>query len=757
MHCRTSLLSILIGFLTPLLVGCGAASRTTATAVPAGIAGAVHGGQQPVAGATIQLYAVGSGGSGSPATALIATKVLTDNGGGFNITGDYTCPSASSLVYIVATGGQPAANVANPQLALMAALGACGSLTATTDIQINELTTVAAVYQFAPFMTSYAAIGSSTSDAPVLLNAFSLASQLVNTSTGTMPGLNVPAAITVPVAQVDTIANLLASCINSPGGRSGDGSICGNFFLWATPAGGTAPSDAIGALLNLANNPAINTGMLYSLISANAPFQPTDSTQPADFSIPFGVLQIVNTSSQFASAVAGLDSGQTGGTVVIEPNTAVTIGGQITISAPMTFICEGGSSITAATGGNLFIVTGSNVTVQGCTFTDIGEPAQSSLFVVKAPYFTMQNSTVTDTNSNSSALAINSPSTNFTLTNNTITGTVHMQGASQGLFQGNTVKGILFGEDNTTYIQAIGNTITTGAGGGSSLQFHGTASGNTVANLTLTGNHLTQAGTYCIEVGAFGVGTIPPVNVVASNNTCDLSGNGTSGGYSFDTTVGAIVSNNIFNADGHTFLVAAIEIVNSYNPAVAGPTGPGSGAVVTGNTLNGGGLTLNKQSNNLFDSNYLNMGSGSVGIFIGGVYAHSDNNVISNNTIVCPKCVAGSTNYKLIWMQNTPGTYPATAIGNQITGNTFIGNNSGEFGVWLENDDTNPSVATSDFDQTTISGNIFQNVTNDIHPQKDSENIYLTNNTCGAGSVWLPSLPANVTIHGETGFCTTIK
>src|SRR5438445_4103263 len=67
----------------------------------------VHGGQQPVSGATLQLYAVGTTGDGSAATALLTQAVTSDANGNFDITGAYTCPSASTLVYITATGGNP--------------------------------------------------------------------------------------------------------------------------------------------------------------------------------------------------------------------------------------------------------------------------------------------------------------------------------------------------------------------------------------------------------------------------------------------------------------------------------------------------------------------------------------------------------------------------------------------------------------------------------------------------------------------------
>jgi len=184
-------------------------SPESGPAIPTAYRGTVLGGQQPVSGASIQLYAVGTNGDGSAATPLLSPVPVTDANGNFNITGSYTCPAGNPLVYIVAAGGNPGLSSTNPDISLMAALGPCNSLTASTYIVINELTTVGAVYPLAAFMSSPSAIGSGNSDAPALASAFILASELVNTATGSTPGINVPSGVKVPVAQIDTIATSL--------------------------------------------------------------------------------------------------------------------------------------------------------------------------------------------------------------------------------------------------------------------------------------------------------------------------------------------------------------------------------------------------------------------------------------------------------------------------------------------------------------------------------------------------------------------
>ena len=95
------------------------------------ISGSVYGGQQPVSGAAIQLYAVGTSGYGSAATSMLNTTVYTGSDGKFSITGDYACPAAgtafgpSTPVYMVASGGNPGLSPGtnNGSLVLMAGLG----------------------------------------------------------------------------------------------------------------------------------------------------------------------------------------------------------------------------------------------------------------------------------------------------------------------------------------------------------------------------------------------------------------------------------------------------------------------------------------------------------------------------------------------------------------------------------------------------------------------------------------------------------
>ena len=232
---------------------------------------------------------MGTSADGSAATSLLTTAVTTDNSGDFTITSDYTCPPTNPAinVYLTAVGGNPglAPGTNNPNISLLAALGPCNLLTPSTFIFVDEATTVASVFPLVQFMTSYTNLGSGSSDVSQFETAFSQVSEFVDTSNGTSPGPNLPTGDGADTTKLYTLSDIVASCINSPGGVAGDGSACGNLFLYATPSGGTAPTDVIGALIDIANNPTNNLAQLFGLAPSDGPFQPTLPVAPTDWTI----------------------------------------------------------------------------------------------------------------------------------------------------------------------------------------------------------------------------------------------------------------------------------------------------------------------------------------------------------------------------------------------------------------------------------------------------------------------------------------
>jgi len=269
-----------------VVTGCTAGFTPSATSAKSRtLSGAIHGGQQPVTGATIQLYTVGTAGDASPAQPLLTSQVTTDSHGFFKITDDYSCDHATQ-VYLTATGGNPGLSAPNPNLVMAAALGPCSALTASTYVSVNELTTVAAAYALAPYATSATTIGAGTSDAAILASDFTLANEYVNTTTGLAPGVTIPSGFSDPTALLNTLADIMSVCVNTTGvAANGSTTLCGTLFGLTPSSGGTAPTDTFTSMLNLAKNPGMKTAAIFNLSPASAPFQPVLTQVPPDFNV----------------------------------------------------------------------------------------------------------------------------------------------------------------------------------------------------------------------------------------------------------------------------------------------------------------------------------------------------------------------------------------------------------------------------------------------------------------------------------------
>jgi hypothetical protein len=264
--------------------------------------GKVLSGTTPVAGAQVQLYSVGQTGYGSAPTPVLSAPVATDTSGAFTFT--YNCPTApGDLVYLVASGGNPGAG-ANPSLQLMASVGSCGTAATTSNVVINEVTTVASAYALAQFAAPNASapgisVGSTTSISGGLGNSGGLARAMKTVLNLMDPGTGMALSITpfykalggtsggvlnssyVPQARINTLANILNACVSS-NGSSGS---CASLFTAATAAGGTAPADTLQAILSIAQHQGSNAATLYGLSSSGAPFQPSLSSAPTDWTL----------------------------------------------------------------------------------------------------------------------------------------------------------------------------------------------------------------------------------------------------------------------------------------------------------------------------------------------------------------------------------------------------------------------------------------------------------------------------------------
>jgi len=269
--------------------------------------------------------------------------VITDAGGNFNLSGAYTC-TAGEPVYVYsyggnATGGSPT-TANNTGIVLLAILGNCpANLTSTTGnfssgstalnfLYVNEVSTVAAAYVFQPFTTVAASaalssaifVGSSGTTQGLLgiQNAALTAGQLydiqgrgtlstipvgeghvANFRTQSETGTFKPNAGNgiVPQAVIDTLANIIADCVDSNNTATVPANQCTNLFNNTRETGdsaGIAPPDTARAIMNLARYPAGNNSTantpsnlttIYALGNGIVPYTPHLTAQPNDFTL----------------------------------------------------------------------------------------------------------------------------------------------------------------------------------------------------------------------------------------------------------------------------------------------------------------------------------------------------------------------------------------------------------------------------------------------------------------------------------------
>ncbi len=283
-----------------LLTGCAVTQADSiATATGLKVRGSVHGGQQPVVGAHVYLFAANTTGYGNPAVSLLVPTstgladsvggyVLTAADGSFTLNGEYSC-TPTTQVYVYALGGNPGAGV-NSAAGFLAALGQCpssGSLASSTPfIYLNEVSTVATAYAMAGYAvdaTHVSSSGTALAQAGIA-NAFANENSLINGTTGVAFTKTPAGNGTVPQARINTLANILASCVNSTGPGS---ATCTSLFANAKSKGstGTTATDTATAAINLAHNPGANVATLFALTTPSPAFSPALTTVPNDFTI----------------------------------------------------------------------------------------------------------------------------------------------------------------------------------------------------------------------------------------------------------------------------------------------------------------------------------------------------------------------------------------------------------------------------------------------------------------------------------------
>src|SRR5208283_3029832 len=217
------------------------------------ISGHVMGGGAPIAQSTVTLWEAGE----NAPKKLAETKT--------NDEGQYELRSAAergtaSVLYLVATGGEPKAhggNGDNPAIVLLAVLGN----KPPERVTINEFTTIASVWTNVQFLNGTTLQGHALG----LRIAAGNVPNFVNLETGGY-GVTIGDALnstqSPTLANFGTLANVIAGCVTLV--RS---DACSSLFYAATAPTGAYPKDTLAATENIARYPWYKPELLFGLLN----------------------------------------------------------------------------------------------------------------------------------------------------------------------------------------------------------------------------------------------------------------------------------------------------------------------------------------------------------------------------------------------------------------------------------------------------------------------------------------------------------
>jgi hypothetical protein len=239
---------------TLAMFGCCVAFGQTAREM----AGSVQAAGKPISGATVTLFATGTG---AP-TKLAEAK--SDDSGTFQLNGNPA--PAGTVLYVVAKGS-------NDGVRLLSVLGTA----APTKITVNEFTTVASVWTSAQFLEGDVLSGHQLGLSIAASNVPNFADLETGGYGGTIQdALN--SSQTPTMANFATLANLLAGAVTqvTPNAMR-------QFLAAATPRSGKTPGDTLTALEGVARDAGYKPERLFALLNAFYPVPKGKNLRPTPF------------------------------------------------------------------------------------------------------------------------------------------------------------------------------------------------------------------------------------------------------------------------------------------------------------------------------------------------------------------------------------------------------------------------------------------------------------------------------------------
>ena len=213
-------------------------------------------------------------------------------------------------------------------------------------------------------------------------------------------------------------------------------------------------------------------------------------------------------------------TGAAGGKILIPAGTYVIKSSLVVAHNQVSVLCQRGALFKKAAIFTMFIVTGNNVTIDGCAIDGTGfQTRENGIHVLGGS---------------------NVQITNNKLTNNANYG-IYLNGVSGARVQGNTINGNwgngIFAENNTKNVSVLNNVIDNSTGGGVAgsdftrphpAKVSATSRSRTTPSLTALCSALKSEVSVALTTG-----------IVVTGNSCKAGASGVFGGYSFDTVTQA--------------------------------------------------------------------------------------------------------------------------------------------------------------------------------------------------------------------------
>ena len=311
------------------------AASALASASGQGLRGTMHGGQQPISGGRVYMFAPAQGASGAASISLIVsgqgtgtdnigTYVTTATDGTWNID-QFTCPAPNVPIYLYSRGGDTGYGD-NEAIAETAYVSLCQAAQSPSApfVFIDEVTTVAMAYAVAGYSTDPLHVSYSGTSASLtgIANAFANANNLADSVHGIALHTIPSGSASAPEQTVNTLADALAACVNHASGDSN----CQTLFN-ATTFNSTLPSDTATAVMNIAHAPSSSTSpgtqngtnitSIMTLSNAYPQFTPNLQTAPNDLT-----LGLTFSSNYFGSPTAVAIDGPGNAWIASQPSTS---------------------------------------------------------------------------------------------------------------------------------------------------------------------------------------------------------------------------------------------------------------------------------------------------------------------------------------------------------------------------------------------------------------------------------------------------